>query len=868
MRACPKCRKEYDDTWKVCLNCNVSLQDITRPGLSASELLELRNEISAVRNNLSELGRRLNQIERTAMGAAEKAVFVEAAPAPAQKAAKPAEPETKRSFAAKVPPRDEQPRKSAAWNFEQILGEKWFNKLGILAVVIGVALLVGYSFRYLGPAGKIGLGFIFGVGMLVFGHFIEKKEDFSLYGKGLVAGGWAISYFTTFAMYHIPAVRLIHSPILGLALLLVVSAATIADIYRYKSQVATAFSYLLMFITLMITPVSFFTMAAAVPVALSLIFFMYKREWREFGLYGMAMTYITYMSWFGIAQKVNKRAMTETEFFAAAAFLVLYWAIFVIAALLIKKDDEDKTLCMESIGLKVGFKDLLHLINTLAASFIGYALLNFGFMKYAQPALLIACGLYLALTALTHSMKVRSLCLLSSTALVVFAAIYLSTRYSGYSLTVAYILLAQFVMMAGVVFKESYWRILSFSGLVIMIGKLLLVDSFIVKNTALGGHLSTRTLLFAFAFLVYMINHMLYSRLKSAGRLTEAEEYCPDVISYSYPIIYAMGTWLDLPKVLTAPCWIILGVILLQLGISRKNYHQRIQGYILSIGSFLRLLMSNMLVTGGISLLSYRMLTCVPVLLLLYYCVMILRDKKTEPILKGSEKKMIFIFPYMVFVIIMFLLWYEAPKNLVAPIWGIIAVAYSLRGVYSKEKHYLSISSIAAISACARAIFVNLFQGKYLVGAEGNVIFPVITIGALYLGNVFYLRSKEALKEIEGKGDGKIRTFLHSSRLIYSIVATLLLTILLIVKLQGVLLTVSLGLEGMFLFLLGFGIKEKYWRMFGLVILLLTLGKAFLIDLRQLSTLYYILCLIGLGMALLFVSYVYTKNKDKIKKLI
>ena len=402
----------------------------------------------------------------------------------------------------------------------------------------------------------------------------------------------------------------------------------------------------------------------------------------------------------------------------------------------------------------------------------------------------------------------------------------------------------------------------------IIIGKLLLIDSFIVKNAALSNHLSTRTLLFSFAFLVYLANHFLYSGLKSKKMIVNMEENYPNIISYSYPLIYAMGTWLDLPKVLTAPCWIILGVILLQIGISKDNHHQRIQGYILCIGSFIRLLMSNMLIVGGISVFSYRILTSVPVLLILYYCVMLLQDKKTQGMLKDSEKKMIFVFPYMVFTIIMFLVWYEAPKDLVAPIWGIIAVAYSLRGIYSKEKHYLSISSLATISAGARAMFVNLFQSKYLVGAEGNIIFPIITIGALYLGNVFYLSSKESLKEIEGKGEGKVRIFLRSSRLVYSVVATILLTTLLIVKLQGVLLTVSLGLEGMLLFLFGFGIKEKYWRMFGLVILLVTLAKAFLIDLRQLSTLYYILCLIGLGLALLFVSYIYTKHKDKIKKLI
>ena len=70
------------------------------------------------------------------------------------------------------------------------------------------------------------------------------------------------------------------------------------------------------------------------------------------------------------------------------------------------------------------------------------------------------------------------------------------------------------------------------------------------------------------------------------------------------------------------------------------------------------------------------------------------------------------------------------------------------------------------------------------------------------------------------------------------------------------------------LFLAGFGLKEKPWRIYGLIILLMTLAKIFLVDLRQLSTLYYILSLIVLGVALLFVSYIYTKHKDKIKKLI
>jgi len=527
MRICPQCKKKYDDTWKICFNCSVDLVDPASSNQNTRDFQNARSEISSVRAEITKLTERLNRLE---YGLSDNVGVAQKEPEPSRQ--KQVEKEPRRPiFQEEKPKAPPQPRKSITENFEQMLGEKWFNKLGILAVVIGVALLVGYSFRYLGPAGKIGIGFMFGIGMLVFGHFIEKKKDFSIYGKGLIAGGWAISYFTIFAMYHIPAVRLIQSPLLGMALLLGVSAVTIVDIYRYKSQVATAFSYLLMFITLMITPVSLYTMAAAVPVALSLIFFMYKREWLEFGLYGMVMTYVTYMAWFGIAQKVNKTAMTTEQFFAAAAFLILYWAIFVISTLLIEKN-EKKTLHISAIDLDVGFKDLVHVINTVVASFIGASLLNFGFMKYLQPALLIACGLYLALTVFTYLKKARSLCLISSTASVLFAAIYLSVRYSGYPLTVSYILLAQLVLLAGILLKESYWRLFAFAGLVIIIGKLLIADSFIVKNAALASHLSTRTFLFAFAFVIYLVNHRLYVRLDAAKKLLAVEKDCPNIICY------------------------------------------------------------------------------------------------------------------------------------------------------------------------------------------------------------------------------------------------------------------------------------------------------------------------------------------------
>ncbi len=929
-----------------------------------------------------------------------------------------------------------EPKRSLSENFEQALGEKWFNKLGIFAVVIGVALLIGYSFKYLGPIGKISIGFAFGVGMLLFGHYIEKKKDFSMYGKGLIGGGWAITYFTTFAMHHIPIVRLIESPILAMVFLISVSLLTVLDIYRYKSQTATGFSYLLIFITLMISPVSVFTMLAAVPVALSLIFFMKKMKWLEFGLYGMFMTYVTYMGWFRITGLSGRTPLTHELFVSAVMFLVLYWAIFVFAAFFSDKGSKIKFL--ESAGLNIEMDHIIHGLNTSIAAYIGWIIIGAGHSQHLLLTLKIACGTYIGLTVLGYFLKkklvltsssfaivcaavylslnytgyslitselvlasivllvgvilketywrtislaglaiaavtlwtsyrlpssnldhsqfvqsvaflasfwVISVCaafisdrdskskifaslglgvrmdhliyvlvasiasdagwliinaghkqhlfmalklacaayvgltaigyflkkkliLLSSSFAIIYAVMYFSMKYSGYSLTVSYLVLAEIVLLAGVLLKESYWRIVSFAGLMVIIAKLMTVDSFYTQNTAMAYHLSTRTLLFGLTFIIYFLNTYLYGKLKTENLLTKVEENHPNIISYSYPLIFAMGTWLDLPKVLTAPCWVVLGVILLQIGVTKNNFHQRLQGYILTTGAFVRLLMSNMVLQGGISIFSYRILTAIPVILILYYCLLLLHDGKTRSVLNDSEKKMIYLYPYMVFVAIMTLIWHELPKNMVAPAWGVMALIYSLRGVYTREKHYLSISSMAALAACMRAVFVNLYQGKYLVGSESGVILPILTMGLLYGGNIFYLRLKEAINEADVNAEGRIKAFLHSSRVVYGFSATALLTAILFIRLEGALLTVGLGIEGLLLFLSGIFVKEKQWRIYGLLVLLCTLAKAFLVDLRQLSTIYYILSLIALGLALLFVSYIYTKHKDKIKKLI
>ena len=96
-----------------------------------------------------------------------------------------------------------------------MVGGNWLNKLGVLVLVIGIALLLGYEFTRVGPAGRVAIGMGVGLTMLIGGVFIERKQAYAIFARGLIGGGWAALYFTTYAMHALPAAKVIDNPYLG-----------------------------------------------------------------------------------------------------------------------------------------------------------------------------------------------------------------------------------------------------------------------------------------------------------------------------------------------------------------------------------------------------------------------------------------------------------------------------------------------------------------------------------------------------------------------------------------------------------------------------------------------------------------------------
>ena len=78
--------------------------------------------------------------------------------------------------------------------------------------------------------------------------------------------------------------------------------------------------------------------------------------------------------------------------------------------------------------------------------------------------------------------------------------------------------------------------------------------------------------------------------------------------------------------------------------------------------------------------------------------------------------------------------------------------------------------------------------------------------------------------------------------------------------------TLSWGVEGVAVFLLALWLSERSFRLSGLGLLLLCVGKIIAVDVWRLNPRDRYVTFIVLGIALLLVSYLYTRNRDTLRQ--
>ncbi|MCE5307811.1 MAG: DUF2339 domain-containing protein [Acidobacteriales bacterium] len=826
--------------------------------------------------------------------------------------------------------------------WEAVVGGSWLNKLGVLVTVVGLALFLSYSLSHMGPAGRVAAGYTLGLAMLGSGVALERRPRYLIYGRGLIGGGWAAVYFTSYAAHALDAARVIPDPRAGAVLLAVVSAAMVVHAMRYRSQTVTGLAYFVGFITLSITPVTAFSVAALVPLAASLAYLSFRFSWNRIAIGGAMGTYVVFL--------VNAARSTGGSLAAAQTLLVVYWLVF-------------ESLDIADAARRLDRRGVMYALSPLNA--VWFLVASATVWAHSQPANIyklwfLAMGLYLAATAVRARVRPPSGFAPQIGPLVRFwaggyegaltlaaglAVAALSQYTEGLKLSLCLLGVAELLFLAGVFLKERYPRDLGSVLCALPVARLVLVhldDS--TRGVVLSRNLLRWTPLAALSAAVFYLNRALrparvyfgyvaaalvalilgyempreyigpawvllagvlfefgldrarrdfryqaygagaagFVALASVsvfgvGIIAPRPDWAPqlaalvmlygaaarlmafrpetlsegergavrNVLSAAGSVMLATLAWNVLPPELVAVAWALEGLLLVELGFALRIPFLGYQGHIAGAFTFGRLFVANFTGTGATGVVSHRVLTVLPIIVLHYYLWKRLREQGQTSLCRAY----LYTAAFLAFVLMRF----ELGRVFTVTGWSLFALVLLALGLRYRLDDLRWQSYLLSIGAFIRSWNTNFYIPESLGGWRMRVLTGAIVIACFYAGE--FVCPRRAVDRIGAR-----------ARVMFSLLATLLLAVLLFYEVSGALLTVAWGLEGVALMVAGFSLRERSMRLSGLTLLGVCIGKLFFYDLRRLDTPHRILSFILLGLFLLGVSWIYTRFRDEVRR--
>jgi len=730
---------------------------LTRSQEHLRKIRSLQSQISLLREQLNNLGNRISDLEKGREKSTQPTPEIRVAqappqaparapitaPAPASKkapispppaaaaapppmasgsAVPPSAPPSASQPAVRVPSFSASQKAPREWaDIEERFGTNWLNKIGTAAFVIGVALLLNYSMHYLGPRGKIALGYALGAIFLAAGILGERNERYRIAGRAVLGGGWALVYFTTYAMHNIAAVRIVNSAAIGFALLFMVSLAMIAHSLRYKSQVTTGFAYVLAFVSVGVGQIPFGALIATLLLAASLVVILRARQWYALEPLAIIATYALQWIWLNQVYEAIGGHKPFPQLVSSIAVLTAYWAVYLISYFLREPAGIQQTQLLTASFLlnAAGYLFVLH-YESFHPSW------RFWF-------LLAAGAVYVAISAFSRSAGRRLGFILASTLGVALLLAAVPFRYSGGSLEILWLIEAEALLMIGWRLLDGHLRNLGWAGAGALAGYAAVHDLAPRLSTWQPPNGTVAWLMIALAAAFYL-NSRLRSRLGESATAVD-EIACAASPGIATAFAFA-AAWIGLPFVWTALVWTLIAVAVVQIGRRLPDRFLSAWGHIAVGLAVLRLLVVNLPHPYPWHQVSLRLVTVAGSCALLYVFARQnapLRQAEAPPaadaFLDWTEAAawLPAIYTATATFLVTILLWDEVTAAAVAVAWGIFALAlFEAANLLGHRPLRLEAYAVL-VASFARIFIADLNSTAYL----GHVPTPIVTVGIL-----------------------------------------------------------------------------------------------------------------------------------------
>ena len=471
-------------------------------------------------------------------------------------------------------------QRMAGEEWELVVGGSWLNKLGVFVLVIGIALFLGYSVTQLGPAGRVAIGLALSLGLLCGGIALERRAMYATFARGLVGGGWAALYFTVYAMYGLDAARVIHSPLLGITLLLTVATGMIAHSLLERSQAVTGLAFFVAFVTLAISPVSTFSLAASIPLAASLLFIARRFSWTEMAVAGVVATYGAYL-----VTTTTADAASSTDFLMRQANLWVYWVLFEAFDILEVRSRRPALALLNASGF-IGVSLLewqtvhgepLHLfLMAASASFVASALIRAwmrppsSYSDEADPVTRALAGGYEG----------------AVTVAVILLTPAIFQRFLGLNVNIALLLEAELLFLAGLRLNQSYLRGLAGVVFAFPLAKLVVMDAGVAAVLVGSEPPEPDLVLRGFTLMAWTPVALLTAGVLylNRGLLRRAHLRRPDrLYSFAASAVVFLVLCFEVPREYWGLSWLAFALVLFEVGTRASFSEFRSQSYALGL---------------------------------------------------------------------------------------------------------------------------------------------------------------------------------------------------------------------------------------------------------------------------------------------
>ncbi|MBK9240796.1 MAG: DUF2339 domain-containing protein [Acidobacteria bacterium] len=780
---------------------------------------------------------------------------VSAQPAPAVEPAVPLLPAalgTRPPYEAPSSPLPAAPPTDDAW--EMTVGGNWLNKVGVLVFVIGLALLVGYSMTHVGPAGRIAIGFIVSLTLLTGGVVMERRADYRNYAYGLIAGGWAGVYFTTYAMRAVEAARVLDSDAVALTLLLVVAAGMVWHSLRYQSQQVTALAYVVAFTTLALTPLRGFALVASVPLALSVIVVAQRFVWPGVQVLGIVCTYGLYV----LRSRAFGFGELDVMTFTPYAALAVYWLVFEAADLLAlsrrAKDGPPPApiFLLNAAGLVGGgllqlpMDSPMPLSTFLAVSGVAYLASAIVRARLAGPA---AAGDDALDTAVRGSYQGAS----ALSALFVAWAIEL--RFTGSQTTLALLMQAELLFLSGIILRD--WLIRGLGSAVAILATIHAIDAIgRVGFTDAAPAWPTQAAA-GVAVLTAVLWYANREGLRARGIRMLWHEWAYTPAATYLVVLVARAKIADGYSALAV---LAFAWLLLEAGL-RRGREYRYQSYLVGGASALVLLgwftgqaffdttpttrEAWWILGAGCRAGACRAWRMAPGR---DASVPFRRERVIAAAAAGAFGS--------AFVVV--LEWVVIDPEYLGAAWAATAVVLGALGLWRR------------VSGLRWQAYPLLMMALlWVIGPVLNTESATRTQLASALGVILVLYAVSlVVRRAIAQATKAVADVEDAVRIALSVIATVALVALVYNEVRPTLITLTWGLQAATLLVVGFPARERLMRLSGLAVLLACIARLFLFDLPQLEELARIISFVALGAVLLAVSWIYTRYRARIQKFL